>query len=68
MELKPRVGHRMSVLVCYGFWMTKDPLRGVTCFTGIHFSLGSFMTYSLEIPDETNMRESCQELGHTFVL
>ena len=58
----------MCVQVCYGFWMTKIALRGVTCFTGIHFSLGSFMTYSLKVPDRTNMRESCQELGHTFVL
>ena len=37
---------------------------GVNCFTGIHFTLGSLMTYSLKVPDRTNMRESCQA-GHT---
>ena len=58
----------MCVQVCYGFWMAKIALRGVTCFTGIHFSLGSFMTYSLKVPDRTNMRESYHELGYTFVL
>ena len=58
----------MCVQVCYGFRMAKIPLRGVTCFTGIGFSLASFRTYSLKVPDRTNRRESCQELGYAFVL
>ena len=58
----------MCVKVCYGFWMAKIPLRGVTYFTDIHFSLASFTTYSVKVPDRTNRRESCQELGYTFVL
>ena len=58
----------MCVQVSYGFCMAHIALWGVSCFTGIHFSLGSFMTYSLKVPDRTNIRESCQELGYTFVL
>ena len=53
--------------MCYGFWLANIALWDVT-FTGIHFPLGSFMTYSLKVPDMTNMSESCQELGYTFVL
>ena len=58
----------MCVQVCYGFWMAKIALRGVTCFTGIHFSLGSFMTYSMKVPDWTSRRENCEDLSYTFVL
>ena len=58
----------MCVKVCYMFWMAKIALQGVTCFTGIHFSLGSFMTYSMKVPDWTSQRETCEDLGYTFVL
>ena len=34
----------------------------------IHFSLGSFMTYSMKVPDWTSRRETCEDLGYTFVL
>ena len=33
--------HNLCVKVYYGFWMEIIALQGVTCFTGIHFSLGS---------------------------
>ena len=58
----------MCVQVCYCFWMALIPLWSVTCFTGIHFSLESFMTYSLKVPEGTNQRETRQELGYNFVL
>ena len=56
----------MCVQLCYRFWMERIALRGVACFTGIHFALRSFMTYTLKVPDWTNMRKSCQELDYEF--
>ena len=58
----------MCVQGCYAFWMANIAHRGVTSFTGIHFSLGSFMTYSLKVPHWANIWKYCQELGYTFVL
>ena len=46
--------------------MAKIALRGVTCFTGIHFSLGTFMTYSLKVPERSNGREYSEELVHAI--
>ena len=57
----------MCVQECYVFWMANIALRVVNCFTDIHFTLGSLMTYSLKILDRKNMRKSCQELGYIFV-
>ena len=57
----------MCVLVCYVFWMAKTPLRGVTYFAGIHFSLPSLSIYRLKVPYRTNRWESCQEWGYAFV-
>ena len=54
----------MCVKVFYRFWIAKIALRGVTCFTGIHFSLGSFMSYTLKVLDRTNRRETYKDLGY----
>jgi hypothetical protein len=47
----------MCVKVFYRFWIANIALQGVICFTGIHFSLGSFMSYSVKVLDQTTMRE-----------
>ena len=47
--------------------MSKMPLRDVTGFTVIAFSLLSFQTYSWKDPLRMNQRESLKELGYNFV-
>ena len=54
--------------VCFWSYMSKIPLRGVTSFTVITFSLLILWTYRWKLPHRTKRIESFQESGYMFVL